>query len=115
MRWGTALDWREGPAFGGWAVGISFIPKLNLCLSSPTRLGPQEMPTSGGGSRWVRTGPLSDTEELGSVGLGAMWRQGMALLHAILATQTKLRVPSCLPSSLALSWCSHASGTAGDV
>lgn len=36
MRWGTALDWREGPAFGGWAVGISFIPKLNLCLSSPS-------------------------------------------------------------------------------
>lgn len=99
---------------GQW-VSLSFPSLIYVCLHPPTRLGPQEMPTSGGGSRWVRTGPLSDTEELGSVGLGAMWRQGMALLHAILATQTKLRGPRCLPSSLALSWCSHASGTAGDV
>lgn len=94
MRWGQ--PWIGGRVLpvGVGQVGTSFLSLSYVCLHLPTRLGPQEMPTSSGGGRWVRTGPLSHTEELGS-----LWRQGMPLLHFVPAMQTKLRGPVSLPSS----------------
>lgn len=94
-------------------VGPLSFPSLSyIHLHLLTRLSPQEMPTSGGGSRWARTGSLSLTEELGSVGLSAVWRQGMSLLQ-MLAIQTRLKGPSSHPSPSALPWFSHAPGTVG--
>lgn len=91
---GTALDWRKGPACGGGAGGHLF-PKLKLRLSSSShKAWSTGDANKQGGGRWVRTGPLSHTEELGS-----LWRQGMPLLHFVPAMQTKLRGPVSLPSS----------------
>lgn len=90
-------------------VRIPFLPELKLRLSSPShKAWSTGSANKWWGSRWVRTGPLSPIEELGSVGLAAVWSQGMPLLRAVLATQTKLRGPSSLPSSSAFPCCSHA-------
>lgn len=112
MRWGTALDWRERVLpLGTGQVGLSFIPKLKLLLSSPSH---KAWSTGSANKQWGQQMGQNRTSEP-HVGPGAGWRQGMSLLHAVLAMQTKLRGPSPLPSSSVLPWYSHAPGTVGDV
>lgn len=94
-------------------MGTSFIPKLKIRLSSPSH-------KAWSNKRWGQqlgenrvSGPHPGARLCEAV--SCVEAGNVTVANAVLATQTKRRGPSSLPTSSALPWFAHAPGTVRGV